>query len=200
MTPSQLAATTPTKTRNRRFDPERRDRLIDTALNVIAAKGVAGATHREIAREADVPLGSMTYHFANMDELLYLAFSRFVETCAARFDVRMQQSQTPEQAQEAVVQGIVKDYLGTSEEMILAYELYAVAARKPLLREIMQQWMEASQHSLQRHFTADDARIIDAFIEGLIVHGSLAVEPMTEGEVRAAVHRLTDPLLLQRKQ
>ena len=194
MTPSSISSTRPVS-RNRRFDPERRDRLIDTALEVIAAKGVAGTTHREIARHADVPLGSMTYHFANMEELLHLAFTRFVGSCAARFDVRMEQAETPEQAQEAVVQGIVKDYLGTPDEMILAYELYAVAVRRPVLREVMQQWMEASQRSLRRHFSADDARTVDAFIEGLIVHGSLAVQPMTEAEVRAAVHRLTDSLL-----
>lgn len=195
MTPSSLTGTKASPTRNRRYDPERRDRLIDIALEVIASKGVAGTTHREVAKQANVPLGSMTYHFANMDELLVLAFTRFVESCAARFDIRMEEAKTPEQAQEALVQGIVKDYLGTPDEMILAYELYAVAVRRPRLREVMQQWMEASQRSLRRHFTDDDARTVDAFIEGLIVHGSLAVQPMTEAEVRTAVHRLTDPLL-----
>lgn len=193
--PTSLVSAEQVPGRGRRYDPERRSRLIDTALAVIADKGVAGTTHREIARRADVPLGSMTYHFANMEELLCLAFSRFVETCAARFDVRMETAVTSAQAQEALVQAIVVDYLATPDDMILAYELYAAASRKPLLREVMQHWMEESQRSLRRHFAADDARTVDAFIGGLIVHGSLSISPMTEAEVRAAVKRLTDALL-----
>ena len=54
----------------RRVDPDRKDRIVDAALDVIAEHGVAGATHRTIAAAADVPLGSMTYHFENLDEVL----------------------------------------------------------------------------------------------------------------------------------
>ncbi|MCI1650562.1 MAG: hypothetical protein LKI26_07970, partial [Bifidobacterium tibiigranuli] len=44
--------------RLRRTDPGRRDRIIDSCLDVIAQVGVAGASHRVVARAADVPLGS----------------------------------------------------------------------------------------------------------------------------------------------
>lgn len=61
---------------NRRFDPERRDRIIEATLDLISAEGVAGTSHRKVAAVADVPLGSMTYHFAGMDDLLHEAFTR----------------------------------------------------------------------------------------------------------------------------
>lgn len=48
--------------RQRRSEPGRRDRLLQVALEVIVARGVAGATYRLIAEAADVPLGSMTPH------------------------------------------------------------------------------------------------------------------------------------------
>ncbi|WP_032796765.1 TetR/AcrR family transcriptional regulator, partial [Streptomyces sp. HCCB10043] len=60
----------------RRYDPERRTRIIDAALTVIAADGMAGLSHRTVAAEADVPLGSTTYHFASLDELLVAALRR----------------------------------------------------------------------------------------------------------------------------
>ncbi|NEE37598.1 TetR family transcriptional regulator, partial [Streptomyces sp. SID7982] len=60
----------------RRYDPERRTRIIDAALTVIAADGIAGLSHRTVAAEADVPLGSTTYHFASLDELLVAALRR----------------------------------------------------------------------------------------------------------------------------
>ena len=49
--------------RARRVDPNRRQRIIDACLDVIAERGVAGTSHRIVAEAADVPLGSMTYHF-----------------------------------------------------------------------------------------------------------------------------------------
>ena len=61
----------------RRNDPGRRDRIIDACLDVIAEVGVAGTSHRRVADAAGVPLGSMTYHFTGMNELLHEAFTRF---------------------------------------------------------------------------------------------------------------------------
>ncbi len=72
--------------RTRRTDPGRRDRIVDACLDVIADVGVAGASHRRIAARADVPLGSMSYHFAGMDELLREAFTRFADGVADTFE------------------------------------------------------------------------------------------------------------------
>ncbi|MFD6211517.1 TetR/AcrR family transcriptional regulator, partial [Peribacillus sp. NPDC060253] len=50
--------------------PGRRERILAAVLDLIAEDGVAGVSHRKAAARAGVPLGSMTYHFASMDELL----------------------------------------------------------------------------------------------------------------------------------
>lgn len=39
----------------RRYDPERRQRIIDAAIRVVGRSGIAGLTHRSVAQEADVP-------------------------------------------------------------------------------------------------------------------------------------------------
>lgn len=67
----------------RRYDPERRDRIIDAAIRVAGERGIAGLSHRSVAAEADVPLGSTTYHFASLDELLIAALRRTNENFAA---------------------------------------------------------------------------------------------------------------------
>ena len=68
--------TAPAATAQRRYDPGRRDRIIDACLDVIAESGVAGTSHRRVAQAADVPLGSMTYHFTGMNDLLHEAIGR----------------------------------------------------------------------------------------------------------------------------
>ncbi|WP_454856774.1 TetR/AcrR family transcriptional regulator [Promicromonospora soli] len=56
--------------RPRRTDPGRRERILDAALDLIARDGSAGVTYRSVAEAADVPMGSMTYHFPTRDDML----------------------------------------------------------------------------------------------------------------------------------
>ncbi|HEX2075100.1 MAG TPA: TetR family transcriptional regulator C-terminal domain-containing protein [Geodermatophilus sp.] len=160
-----------------------------TALDVIADVGVAGASHRAIARAADVPLGSLTYHFSSLDELLTAAFTRHVDTVAARFDERMRTAGDRETALEHLVEHLTGDLLGSGRDLVLAVELYVAAARNPALRAVTQDWMSRSRRSLERHFDPVTARELDALVEGLVLHSALSTEPMDRDQIRAAIHR-----------
>lgn len=177
-------------TRARRSDPDRRDRIIDAALAVIAVHGVNGTTHRKIAEAADVPLGSMTYHFASIDEVLREAFTRFAQTVAARFESRLQAASGPSEAIDAVVAIIHEDAPTRTDEVAIMHELYALAAREPGFRSITGEWMRASRRALGRHFDADTARELDALIEGLSIHRALDDAPHQRGLTRDAVERI----------
>ncbi|GAB3528824.1 TetR/AcrR family transcriptional regulator [Arthrobacter monumenti] len=177
----------------RRFDPDRRDRIIDAALEVIAEQGVAGTSHRKVAARADVPLGSMTYHFQSMDELLHVAFTRFAAMIAARFEERLAQARTREQAQEAVVALIHSDLNQSVRESALTYELYTLAARNPDYRAITHEWMSQSRAALASHFDPVTCRMLDALIEGLALHSALDTERHDRAVTAEAVLRITTP-------
>jgi TetR/AcrR family transcriptional regulator, regulator of biofilm formation and stress response len=180
-----------TARRPRRHDPGRRDRLIDAALTVIAERGVAGTTHREIARAADVPLGSMTYHFASLDEVLAEAFTRHADTVARVFDERMGAAPDRAAAIDAVVALVAEDLLGTAagRDLVLSVELYVAAARNPALKAVTQAWMARSRRALEQHFDPTTARELDALIEGLVLHSALSTDPMTPAQIRHAIER-----------
>jgi DNA-binding transcriptional regulator YbjK len=176
--------------RARRHDPGRRDRLVDTALDVIAERGVAAATHRAIARAADVPLGSLTYHFASLDELLAAAFARHVDDVAARFEERMRAAPDRAAALETLVGHVTGDLLGSPRDLVLAVELYVAAARNPALRAVTQDWMARSRRSLEHHLDPVTAREVDALVEGLVLHSALSTEPMDRGQIAHALARM----------
>lgn len=157
----------------RRFDPKRRDRIIDAAIDCIAEHGVAGTSHRKVAERADVPLGSMTYHFANMDELLVEAFTRFARSIADAFTARMTAADTIDEALAGIVELIHEDLQRSSREHVLTYELYTLAARRSEFRSITEDWMRASRTALERHFSPEVARTLDAYIEGAALHIAL---------------------------
>ncbi|MEV4460115.1 TetR family transcriptional regulator [Microbispora sp. NPDC049633] len=183
------ASLPPVPRRPRRHDPGRRDRLIDAALAVIAERGVAGTTHREIARVADVPLGSTTYHFTSLEEVLAEAFTRHAESVARVFDERMRAARDREAAVEAVIALVSDDLLGAQRDLVLAVELYLAAARNPALRAVTQAWMARSRQALERHFDPTTARELDALIEGLVLHSALSTDPMTPEQIRHAIDR-----------
>ena len=174
----------------RRHDPDRRARIIRCTLDVIVAHGVAGTTHRRVAAAADVPLGSMTYHFADLDELLSEAFTLLADTVSARFSERLSAASTFDEACEAVVDLVMDDGWANPSNMLLSYELYAFAARTPPLRRVMQDCMEKSRAALRQHFAPETARTLDAMIEGLSIHRSVDPHPADRAQVRAIVRRL----------
>ncbi len=186
--------TNPPDRRRRRFDPDRRDRIIDACLAVIGEVGVAGASNRRIAAAADVSLGSMTYHFAGTDELLREAFGRFARHVSDRFEDHLARATDADEARRAVVDLITSDVLVDPRELVLTHELYTLAARDPGYRELTHAWMARSRHALERHFDPATARLLDALVEGLTIHRALDTEAHDPDEVRRAVDLVTRPL------
>ncbi|WP_326658127.1 TetR/AcrR family transcriptional regulator [Streptomyces sp. NBC_00385] len=174
-----------------RNDPERRERIITAALDLIAEEGVAGTSHRKVAARAGVPLGSMTYHFGGMDELLREAFTRFSSSIVAVFEERLGAATTPDEAREAVA-GLVHHLSGGNQrELVLTHELYTLAARKPDYRELTREWMRRSRVALEWHFDPATARQLDALIEGLSIHRALETEPHDRALTVEAIARIT---------
>ncbi|MFG2029452.1 TetR/AcrR family transcriptional regulator [Streptomyces sp. NPDC048825] len=174
-------------------DPQRRERILAATLDLITEAGVAGVSHRKIATRAQVPLGSMTYHFTGIDDLLRQAFTRFADHIVAVFEQHLSRAGSPEQAREAVTDLIHTLSEGPRRDLVLAHELYTLAARRPEYRQLTQEWMNRSRHLLEQHFDADTARQLDALIEGLTLHRALARSPHDRALTRRAVARITAP-------
>jgi DNA-binding transcriptional regulator YbjK len=187
-----MAVTTRTPPSKRRLDPDRRSRIIDAALDVIAEQGVAGTTHRRVAAAADVPLGSMTYHFTSMDELLREAFTRFAESGSAGFSRAMAAVGNREEARATVVNLISASADGPPRVLVLTHELYTLAAREPAFRRITRDWMARDRATFEAHFDPATARLLNALIEGLVLHQALDTQPGDPALAVDAVNRIVE--------
>jgi DNA-binding transcriptional regulator YbjK len=157
---------------------------------VIAEHGVAGASHRAIARAADVPLGSTTYHFTTIEELLAAAFTELANQVADELEERMRAAADADAALDVLAAHLAEDVL-TGNTLLLAVELYVAAARRPALRAVTEAWMQRSRRALELHFDARTARELDALFEGLVLHQALSTDPMSPEQLRHALHRIT---------
>jgi TetR/AcrR family transcriptional regulator, regulator of biofilm formation and stress response len=178
-------------TAQRRYDPGRRDRIIDACLDVIAETGVAGTSHRKVAEAADVPLGSMTYHFTGMHDLLHEAFSRFAQTASEQFKERIAAAHDIDAVKRKIANAITDVVLSNQRDLVLTQELYTLAARDPSYRDITNAWMARSRRTLEQYFDPTTARILDALVEGLSIHRALDNEPHDNVIVAEAVERVT---------
>lgn len=176
----------PATPRPRRHDPERGPRILDAALDVLAELGVAGTTHRHIAARADVPLGSVTYHFSSLEDLRAQAFARYVGLQSAEFERVVDGVETREQLVETLTE-FVHGGPARRRSAFLGFELHLAALRDPALRLLTRTWTLHSRSVLARFTDPDTAAALDALLEGMIMHVLLAAEPEPREKTRSAI-------------
>ena len=133
MTPRGLVKPAPAKLPQ----AERRRRaILDATLRVISAGGVDAVTHRRVAAEADVALGSTTYYFASREELLREAFRHYLSEVTSGIESlgREMPFKGAKGIAEALTELARREF--SEPALVLAeYELILYAARDPVLAE-----------------------------------------------------------------
>ncbi|MBP5940375.1 TetR/AcrR family transcriptional regulator [Streptomyces acidiscabies] len=174
----------------RRYDPERRQRIIDAALRVVRQKGLDGLSHRTVAAEADVPLGSTTYHFATLDELMVAALrqanERFGEMLAGEVELWESGSDLAGGLARLLGEWLQGD-LGRVE---LEYELYLAALRRPALKVVAGEWAESAGELLARRTDEVTARGVVALVDGICLQVLLTGVGYDEGAAREVLGRV----------
>lgn len=165
----------------RRHDPERRERIIAATLGLIAEQGVAGATYRTVAAAADIPLGSMTYHFPSREDLIFAAFERFADETFSPLDRAMRTADGD--PREALAQLVIQDDVEPRTKILLA-ELYVLAFRHPRYADLLRQWMGRSRDAIARRIDGVNPRVLDAVQEGLGLQRWLLPDELTDADVR----------------
>ncbi|ANP54335.1 DNA-binding transcriptional regulator YbjK [Streptomyces griseochromogenes] len=173
----------------RRHDPERRQRIIDAAIRVVASKGIAGLSHRTVAAEADVPLGSTTYHFATLEELMVAALRQANEGFAKVLAERLPEGGRGDLATDLA--RALGEWLGGDRTGVeLEYELYLAALRRPALRPVAAEWTEEAAAGLARRTDAVTARALLALMDGICLQVLLTGGSYDEEYARAVLARV----------
>ncbi|MFH8250159.1 TetR/AcrR family transcriptional regulator [Microbacterium sp. B2969] len=175
-------------------DPERRNRIIDAALEVIVEEGVHQTTHRRIAARAGVPLGSLTYYFESLSEILEEAFVHLSGRMAAEYSAALVAARTRDEACEAVVDLICGGSYADEGGVRALFEMYSYGNYNTRVHDLCRDWLFASRHSLGRHFSEPTARALDALIEGWPMHQAWERAAVDRSLVRAVVGAIVERL------
>ncbi|MFF9426564.1 TetR/AcrR family transcriptional regulator [Streptomyces sp. NPDC014746] len=176
--------------RPRRHDPGRRERIVDAALTVVGRAGIAGLSHRTVAAEADVPLGSTTYHFASLDELLVAALRKADEGFGRLLREHLALT-APDTGLAAALARLLGERLGGERARVeLEYELYLAALRRPALRPVAAEWTESVVAALAHRTDPVSARAIVAVMDGLCLQALLTDGAYDEERARVVLARV----------
>ncbi|MGW4855507.1 TetR/AcrR family transcriptional regulator [Streptomyces sp. NPDC004288] len=176
--------------RPRRYDPGRRERIVDAALTVVGRAGIAGLSHRTVAAEADVPLGSTTYHFASLDELLVAAL-RKADEGFGRLLREHPALTAPDTGLAAALARLLGEWLGGERARVeLEYELYLAALRRPALRPVAAEWTESVVAALAHRTDPVSARAAVAVMDGLCLQALLTDGAYDEQRARVVLARV----------
>jgi TetR/AcrR family transcriptional regulator, regulator of biofilm formation and stress response len=154
----------------------RREQILEAALRVIGRSGREAVTHRAVADEAGVPLGSTTYYFDSRDDLLAQALEHVASREVDRYGRRAEELRSVKSPRE-LADRLIDELVAAAEDRIAyiaEYEIWLEAGRRPELREAAQSWCDAEQRSvavamaaLGSAAPATDASLVVAAIDGL---------------------------------
>ncbi|GEE03461.1 TetR family transcriptional regulator [Gordonia spumicola] len=182
----------------------KRAALLQAAIDVVAEKGIAGATHRAVATRAGVPLSTTSYFFTSIDDLMAAAFQVVADRAEARVEERIESLTGAGLNLDDTIDRLVDLLVATPQRDVAAqFEMYLESARRPELRATAHQLMDATERSAEFALgklgianTAARARLVVATLDGLALHRQARPSPESDRElVHDALHALVESFL-----
>jgi AcrR family transcriptional regulator len=195
----------------KRQPPEiRRRMLLDAARAVIAERGLHATTVRDIAAAGDVAVGTVTYHFSGIEEVLAGVLESETESYSAPIWHRAGTAPTGLAGVTALIDGLIASDVRTHEHWKLWLDFWALAAHYPQYSS-WQSRVYRDLHALvaglltrgqlDGSLTVADAGAeaveLIALLDGLVVQAYLPGSRLTPLQARRMLHRYVGATLVR---
>ncbi len=210
-------ATAPRQTRTSRSDQRQqtRERILEAVLTIAVSDGMRAVRHRAVAEQAGVSLGSTTYHFSSIEELIISAFDfwrsrrqlvdnpfylKIVDLLAPFGESAIEEARRPALAEEilALSIGYLIDQVTTHrEDRIIELAFYHESMRYASLRQLVLEGWAAQQDFLEQlhRRMGSSCPVEDATITSMLFHQweqravMLPPESLDVAAIRASLRR-----------
>lgn len=186
--PSRPAPAAKRKHRGRN-DPDRRDRIAYAAIAAIAEHGLDSLTHRKVAAMAGVPLGSTTYHFASLEDLISAALDKAAEAGIAQLQAWADALDDGDDLASALADFAIKSISEGRKQTLAEYNLYVLALHRPHLRQAAVEWDNALADVLIALTDPLTGRMLGTLLCGLLMQTVLREDLPTKADIEATFRR-----------
>jgi AcrR family transcriptional regulator len=127
----------------RKLEGDKAQRIIAAMRVSVAARGTAGSTFDQVAREAGVSRGLLHYYFGSKERLLVEVVRQDCDARIQAMDERLAGAGNVDEVMQALVVGLV-EFLGEPSSQALVYEMLSASRRSEELRaelaELYRRW------------------------------------------------------------
>ncbi|RXZ50207.1 TetR/AcrR family transcriptional regulator [Agromyces binzhouensis] len=185
-------------------NPERRRRLLDAAVDVIAGHGSRGLTFGAVDREAGAPAGTASNYFASRDQLVDELAAHVFERLApdpVETAKRMSHPHTRETERDLMCWLIERAVADRAAHLAL-FELRLEATRNPRLapavtRHFAGNLASATSDHVDGGFPGDEATVLVLYLamNGLLLEHLTMPELLGEEEVQRVVDQVVTAIV-----
>jgi TetR/AcrR family transcriptional regulator, regulator of biofilm formation and stress response len=180
-----------------RNDPERPQRIIEAAKHLIARSGVNALTHRAIAEEAGVPLGSTTYYFRSLDDIIVAALAQAIEEDKQKL-TRWAEGVAAEDDLARAITGRVMEDSSDREREVIWYRLYLWGASSGAGQELCYRWSRVMTEVLERFVDPRTAEVLSTLYDSLLMRVMISGGRVKEDDVERVVRSVLDARPIER--
>ena len=127
----------------RKLEGDKAQRIIAAMRASVAARGTAGSTFDQVAREAGVSRGLLHYYFGSKERLLVEVVRQDCDARIQAMDERLAGAGNVDEVMQALVVGLV-EFIGEPSSQALVYEMLSASRRSEELRaelaELYRRW------------------------------------------------------------
>jgi len=128
---SGTAAPDTSRVRRRQPPEVRRRMLLEAARSVIAERGLHATTLRDVAAAGDVAVGTVTYHFSGMADVLAGVLDTEMQEYSVPIMRAAEQAPTGREALQRIVDGLLSDGERAADHWKLWLDFWALSAHTP---------------------------------------------------------------------
>ncbi|CAG7604187.1 TetR/AcrR family transcriptional regulator [Leucobacter soli] len=174
----------------RRYDPDRSDRIIAAALRVVDESGVDGLTFRAVARMADVPLGSITYHFSGKAGLLHAVVRAARERSRDHSTSFLAEAVAEHGLASGVARLVEELTVRQHRQLVMEHELYLLALRDAALRDESRQWSTDFVDLLAHHTDPLTASTLGYLFDGACMQAAVFDTMVFAADIEPEIRRI----------
>ena len=141
-------------TGQRRTGAARRAEIAAAARDCLIEFGYAGLTARRVAGKAGISLGHLTYHYANMAEVMAEAYRLVAQDLSMTAPIEDLTGLNPTERFGKYLQSVYAPETLTPQNIRLRVDLWSAAQEIPEVAEIERALYEAQRARIEAHLTA----------------------------------------------
>lgn len=131
-------------------------RIVEAMRTTVAARGIAGATFDQVAREAGVSRGLLHYYFGTKERLLVEAVRREFELRHERLELAIADADTVEAVLDALVHSLQEFLEDGSNSAVMVHEMITVAQRNEEIAAELKEMASRNRAHVADYLAAKD--------------------------------------------